>query len=1063
MKKKLLAIPYEIYKTKNMVKIFKIKKIFPPRKTILRKISFGMIPIITLAIFLAPISPILKVENGELAVKTEVNKIFATDIDEVFPSMWWVIDPNDDGTSQQQNTEENYNEPIKNIETAPTQVKFDVIVTAKNSADLNTGSGDSYSTDKNISSACTYYADHDDNGEGFKTWFELNIAPMSSATQEQINAFYDCLASNTDMFNNYGSYDILEENGLNPNNGFWIQIVEDGKADSGESGWDQFNLKQINQRLRILETGFTMHLTTPEGTLKPETKYNLRLRFDEDGDTDDFYSKIISFTTPKTGDALSVNSSSSAGEEITGDYSLGCSLIKGLDGIVGCVAGLFYIIWEITSWIAHLAANFLDFFISYSLNSSAYRSEFVTKSWGVIRDVANIFFIIALLYIAIKTVLNLNVSNNKRLIGAIVIIALVINFSLFITQVVIDSSNILAKVFYNQIPAVDENGKTIDPSSPDYMGYKSVTVSLVSAFDPQDIIKTEAQYKASRGMFIFITLLLIFLTLYCAYMFFVVSILFVGRVVSLWVSMIFSPLAFISYTLPFNMPFGHKEWWDNLLKNAFLAPIFIFFLLIIIMFAKLTQTMNFIQYDPNSITANGLILTIMGTLIPFAIIFIMLTKAKTMAVEYSGEIGKMFSKIGGMATSFVGGGVVGFAAGALAKTGRATVGRAGSAIANSKWADKLANSNNRFGRLVGQKAQDVGEYAGKKSFDVRGSTLGALAAQKSGLKVGKAKQGGFEGAKSEKEAKREARKNQLEERASKQGNRDIANAKSDVNKAKNEQQKLKDNLAPEINALEKLTSTLEKSLAQKSQALGADHPETKETYLKLQQANAQKKNLMEGKDYKYEGDIIGTKKVATGETRKAKRMVDGTAKRMVEMKGLDGKPILDQYGIKQMKEEEYKTKVEEDYDEPIMEDQAIYDTTKAKTIGYGDKNSVHYSKDKSGNSISDYEKNIIPEKEREVNMKQNALHEKREKVKMHYVKDFNSGLNHTVNMITSLGEYSVKGGKQTAESMSRVQRINSSSGAGGNLINKLKAGEIIGNSPNPAPSNGGGSSENSKP
>ena len=67
------------------------------------------------------------------------------------------------------------------------------------------------------------------------------------------------------------------------------------------------------------------------------------------------------------------------------------------------------------------------------------------KGWGAVRDVANIFFILMLLYVAIKTVLSLNVTDNKRLVGVIIIVALLINFSLFTTKVVIDASNIFSK------------------------------------------------------------------------------------------------------------------------------------------------------------------------------------------------------------------------------------------------------------------------------------------------------------------------------------------------------------------------------------------------------------------------------------------------------------------------------------------------------------------------------------------------------------------------------------------------------------------------------------------
>ena len=115
--------------------------------------------------------------------------------------------------------------------------------------------------------------------------------------------------------------------------------------------------------------------------------------------------------------------------------------------------------------LLRLLEDFLIFFVYYFTNSSSYDNEFVEKGWGAVRDVANIFFILMLLYVAIKTVLSLNVTDNKRLVGVIIIVALLINFSLFTTKVVIDASNILAKIFYNNITSQGPNGEKIRPKS----------------------------------------------------------------------------------------------------------------------------------------------------------------------------------------------------------------------------------------------------------------------------------------------------------------------------------------------------------------------------------------------------------------------------------------------------------------------------------------------------------------------------------------------------------------------------------------------------------------------
>jgi len=354
--------------------------------------------------------------------------------------------------------------------------------------------------------------------------------------------------------------------------------------------------------------------------------------------------------------------------ETENNYSLSCGIGFGLasGNLGGCLASILYVIWQGSALVAELGGKFLDFFVYYATNSSSYGNDFVKLAWGAVRDIANIFFIIALLYVAIKTILGLNVTDNKKLISAVIIVALVINFSLFTTELVIDGSNILAKVFYNNITSKTQNADgTVQDSLAGSGGEKSISVGLVRGYNPQLIIGKTA-YNANGGvsMFIFTTIVLLAITLYTAYIFFSVALLFVARVVSLWISMIFSPIAFVSYTVPFDIPgFGHKKWWSGLIENALLAPLFIFFLYIIILFLDFGKNLTYTDStDP--------LQKIMSVVIPFAIIFILLREAKKLAVEYSGELGAGITKAGAV----IGGLALGGTALGVAAIGRGTVG-----------------------------------------------------------------------------------------------------------------------------------------------------------------------------------------------------------------------------------------------------------------------------------------------------------------------------------------------------------------------------------------------------
>lgn len=302
-----------------------------------------------------------------------------------------------------------------------------------------------------------------------------------------------------------------------------------------------------------------------------------------------------------------------------------------------CISAFIYnFIFTPLSWITAGTARLLDYFIHYSIQSTSYDKGFVETAWGIVRDLSNIFFIFALLYIGIRMILSQSVTDNKKYLGYIILIGLTINFSLFIVRVTIDASNILTRVFYAQIENIDSDGNTIPD---DVKKEKSITVGLVSKFDPEKIIK-DPNDKKNTGIFLMVTIVSIVLMCFMIYIFLSVALLFVARVASLWLAMIFAPLAFASYTVPFKIPeFGHQEFWGNLFKSAFLAPVFVFLLYVI---GTMGDALKSISYDIGSSTDT--IDNIMKVVIPFLIIFILLQTAKKIAVKFSGDMGAMFQK-----------------------------------------------------------------------------------------------------------------------------------------------------------------------------------------------------------------------------------------------------------------------------------------------------------------------------------------------------------------------------------------------------------------------------------
>ncbi len=464
--------------------------------------------------------------------------------------------------------------------------------------------------------------------------------------------------------------------------------------------------------------------------LELDTQYYAQIRIEEDDsniispivapvplDIDSTaYSGVFEFKTAATTTALdttittdsgvSVGSTAAAGSTDNGPacFKMAAGVVPYLN-IPGCFAQFLYWVWyKPTSFLAGLAAMFLDWFIHFSIQSSTYTgSEFISQGWALVRDISNIVFIFILLYIAIGTILRLPSVDAKKMVGTLVVVALLINFSLFFTKVVIDTSNILANLMYSTI-SVDNNSGIGDE--------KTISGALVSQFNPQALFsKSDVDSEDNIGMYIIVTLIAIVMNVLLIMMFLKIGILFVGRIISLMVAMIFSPLAFISMIVP-----GMKGWknvgWTNwsseLIKTAFLAPVFLFFLYLIVLFLDLKT----LAISDNT-SAGAKLLYI---LIPFAIVYTLLMKAQKVAIDLSGEIGassmSVMNKVGGFA--------VGAATGGAALALRGTVG----AYAAKQAANPELQAAAAAGDKGAQRKLALANYGAASSFDFRKTKAG---------------------------------------------------------------------------------------------------------------------------------------------------------------------------------------------------------------------------------------------------------------------------------------------------------------------------------------------------
>lgn len=466
----------------------------------------------------------------------------------------------------------------------------------------------------------------------------------------------------------------------------------------------------------------------------------------------------VAQTSTPAGEKTSVALAEDPGDRIGDCMYAGDNYLPKLN-IAACLARVTYFIpYAVGQWFLGISARLFDVAASFTLSSKLYTSgTFLQQGWQITRDFANIFFILILLLIALSLVLDIEIghANPKKMLASLVVVALVINFSFFITEVIIDLSNSLALVFYNQVTVVSEDGKTTfndqvlneqlkrvqgknaDGKPVQYISVqKPLSVALVRALKPQVLSNATFYDKLcgakTAGFFVYTgqgnvkctetadNMLLIALFLLVGIMYIVTGYCFVvalaslfGRMIGLFINIVFAPIAFISLIVP-NMRhmggFGWDEWFSSLMTNAFAAPIFFFFILLISILSQST----ILPANTDNLSP-GLILLLV--IIQFLILITMMLKATSYVKKASGEIGSALGGLAGNLTKTLGGLAIGTAAGAVAFGGQKVIGSAGNKLVNSDTMNKWAASDNAFKKYFGKRAIQLGDAAATSSFN----------------------------------------------------------------------------------------------------------------------------------------------------------------------------------------------------------------------------------------------------------------------------------------------------------------------------------------------------------
>lgn len=462
----------------------------------------------------------------------------------------------------------------------------------------------------------------------------------------------------------------------------------------------------------------------------------------------------------------------------------GCNAFIGFD-LGACLVGLLAKIVSGVSLIVLLVSSAILGLASYALNWSAYitvfqfgnlvgNSEGLLKAWGVMRDVGNIVLLFGFIFLGISTILNLSHSEYtaKRALPALLIFALLMNFSLLAAEAIIDTSNALATSIYTQASGglCEQGTSFLDCSI-----QQGISGKVMAATGVASIFKFAPQFTTGNDTTNAIILIgLTLFTIITACVLFAAAIMLIIRAVVLALLMVTSPIGFAGMAIPplHEMASG---WWKQLLSQAFFAPIY--FLLVLVSLKVMegisaalgttgqTTPQSLAQIFMTSATEGGSSNITIG--ITFALIIGFMV-ASLIFAKNSSAIGTGYAIKSAGALSF----------GTLSWAGRRTVGRGAYTAANALRGTSFARTG------VGKMFVGTLDAGGKASYDIRNSGAAKGIAASQHIDLGKAQTGGYAGVVHAEEEKRtkyaKTLRNTEEEKAAQKA---LATSSTNSNKA----------------------------------------------------------------------------------------------------------------------------------------------------------------------------------------------------------------------------------------------------------------------------------------
>jgi len=192
------------------------------------------------------------------------------------------------------------------------------------------------------------------------------------------------------------------------------------------------------------------------------------------------------------------------------------------------------------------------------------KNSAVQEVWNFIRDLINLVLVLALVFIAITTILGMKKYSWQQTLWKLVVVALLVNFSLVMAGMILDVSHFLAYTFLN---LAKMNSATIADSM--IKSFEVETLNSEKAYELSGVTSvtkaTTTGWGLSWGNFLIASFGLILIGLFALIALLAVFVAMIVRSFIIVALLCFSPIAFAAWIFPDTAKYW-KMWWDQFIK-----------------------------------------------------------------------------------------------------------------------------------------------------------------------------------------------------------------------------------------------------------------------------------------------------------------------------------------------------------------------------------------------------------------------------------------------------------------------------------------------------------------